>query len=224
MNLSVERAHVVPRLGEPELPHRQKEQRVERETRGRAAGTAPKTSEAPPKASAVAAPTSNESRPSPITVNQSILGASEAISPSTTSSVEILSATVTPVRPQSERPTIEIGTSIHDTCQSQRDEQPGPVHDEEKRIRDQERRIPDHPRREENHEPAELVSTFPAKAGPSTAVTTRPPSSATRPAAAPTKASETHAECTTWSAALSASTPRRVNGAAEIRRARRPSC
>ena len=35
MNLSVERAHVVPRLGEPELPDRQEKQRIERETRGR---------------------------------------------------------------------------------------------------------------------------------------------------------------------------------------------
>src|SRR5207247_839385 len=58
--------------------------------------------------------------------------------------------------------------------------------------------------------------TWPENAPPSTAVTTRPPTRATSPAAAPTNASETQAEWTTCAAALSASTPRRVNGAAEM--------
>ena len=50
-------------------------------------------------------------RPSPTTESVSILGESAAISPRTSTSVDTPSATVTPVRPQSQRPAIEIGTS-----------------------------------------------------------------------------------------------------------------
>ncbi len=197
MRLSVEGAHVVPRIRQAELAHRDEDEGVESEAGRRAA-------------------TSSESRPSPTTVRASMRGASDAINPSTSSRVAMPRATVTPVSPQSARPAIEIGTSTTT---------PASASGISNRVRCMTNRsgyvienaafATIHGDRNTTWRPRSFP-TSPEYASPSTAVTTRPPMSATSPAAPPTSASETQAEWTTCSAAVSAFTPRRVNVAAEI--------